>query len=87
MAIAKRPKPAVPPMAIDDKERQIEAFINGRDSGPTAVPAEDVRRTRVMMRFDPVLLQRIDAAARRIGVSRTAWLHMAASRALDDGDG
>jgi hypothetical protein len=39
------------------------------------------------MRFDPALLKRIDSAAKRHGVSRTAWLHMVASRALDKGEG
>ena len=35
------------------------------------------------MRFDANLLQRIDEAARRLGISRTAWLHVAASKALE----
>jgi hypothetical protein len=36
----------------------------------------------VNMRFDPALLARIDAAAKAQGISRTAWLHVAASKAL-----
>ena len=35
------------------------------------------------MRFDAALLQRIDRAAKSQGISRTAWLHVAASKALD----
>jgi hypothetical protein len=35
------------------------------------------------MRFDGDLLARVDAAARRQGISRTAWLHVAASKALE----
>jgi hypothetical protein len=35
------------------------------------------------MRFDSDLLARVDAAARRQGVSRTAWLDVAASKALE----
>ena len=37
----------------------------------------------VNMRFD-TLLKRIDRAAKGQGISRTAWLHVAASRALDE---
>jgi hypothetical protein len=37
----------------------------------------------VNMRFDSVLLKRIDAAAKRQGISRTAWLHVAAANALE----
>ncbi len=35
------------------------------------------------MRFDSALLKRIDRAAKGQGISRTAWLHVAASRALE----
>jgi len=34
------------------------------------------------MRFDTALLQRIDRAAKSQGISRTAWLHVAAAKAL-----
>jgi hypothetical protein len=40
-------------------------------------------KTVINMRFDSALLQRIDAAAKRQGISRTAWLHVAAANALD----
>lgn len=36
----------------------------------------------VCMRFDPEVLRKIDIAARRRGMSRTAWLHYAASTLL-----
>ena len=36
----------------------------------------------VNMRFDAQLLARVDAAAKQQGISRTAWLHVAASKAL-----
>jgi hypothetical protein len=35
------------------------------------------------MRFDTRLLARIDAATRQQGISRTAWLHVATSKALE----
>ena len=92
MAITKRPKPRLAPVApAEERERKIEAFIAGTEPAETALPEPepepDPKRVRVMMRFDPTLLQRIDAAARRRGVSRTAWLHVVASRALDQGEG
>ena len=90
MAIAKRPKPSTLRVAsLEEQERKIEAFITGVEPTIAAGPElkSDLKRARVMMRFDPALLQRIDAAARRHGVSRTAWLHMVASRALDQGQG
>ena len=91
MAITKRPKPgAAQPPSSGEQERRIEAFIAGLETAPAthSPPVEpDPKRARVMMRFDPTLLGRIDAAAKRRGVSRTAWLHMVASRALDEGDG
>lgn len=90
MAITKRPKnTGIRTASLDDQERRIEAFISGaeiRHEAQSESPS-DAKRARVMMRFDPELLARIDAAAKRRGVSRTAWLHMIASRALDNGDG
>jgi len=90
MAIAKRPKANTARIgSVVEQERRIEAFIAG--AGTTAVAPSnsetDAKRARVMMRFDPALLERIDAAAKHHGVSRTAWLHMVASRALDQGEG
>jgi hypothetical protein len=40
------------------------------------------RKTRVDLRFDSAVLDRVDAEARRIGITRTAWLHTAASKML-----
>ena len=60
-----------------DNDRAASAFIAGK-----APAADNVGRTVVNMRFDPALLARIDAAAKAQGISRTAWLHVAASKAL-----
>ena len=66
-------------------ERKAEKFISGAGGLPRApAPTEtETSKTVVNMRFDTALLQRIDAAARRLGISRTAWLHVAASKALE----
>lgn len=42
------------------------------------------RKMVVNMRFDPTLLARLDDAAKRRGVNRTAWIHWAVSELLDD---
>lgn len=70
----------------DSSDRKAEAFIGGAGSplAQVAAPAEpEPAKTTVNMRFDVALLRRIDGAARRQGISRTAWLHVAASKALE----
>ena len=93
MAIARKPvgKPAVP----DDA--QAEQFIAGAGQGaqpappappsPPSLPAEpDQPRGRVptMVRFDPQLLMAVDAAAKRRGISRSAWIQYTLSQALEE---
>jgi hypothetical protein len=45
-----------------------------------ALPA----KVAVHLRFDTALLGKVDAAARRQGISRTAWLHRASFDALGE---
>jgi hypothetical protein len=78
MAI-KMPQPAARPANTDQK---AEAFISGAGTVKLA-PVADEGRAVVNMRFDADLLRRIDAAAKRQGISRTAWLHVAAAKALE----
>ncbi len=69
-----------------DPEQRAAAFISGAGAprSPSAPIAEqEAGKTTVNMRFDTALLQRIDRAARSQGISRTAWLHVAASKALE----
>jgi hypothetical protein len=40
-----------------------------------------------MVRFDADVLRRVDEAAKRRGVSRSAWIQFTVSRALDQGEG
>jgi hypothetical protein len=37
----------------------------------------------ILSGFDTQMLARIDAAAQRLGISRTAWLHLAAGDLLE----
>ena len=68
-----------------DRDRQAEAFIAKAMTALAAPsPPPEHGKAIVNMWFDAGMLARIDAAARRQGISRTAWLHVAASKALDD---
>jgi hypothetical protein len=45
---------------------------------------DDTGTATISLRFDTQMLARVDAAAKQQGVSRTAWLHIAASKLLED---
>jgi hypothetical protein len=80
MAITRKPS-AKPTTAVD--ERAAAAFIEGAGAKAT----KSARTSPVMIRFDKALLARVDQAARRRGVSRSAWVQFTISRALDAGEG
>jgi hypothetical protein len=44
---------------------------------------DDTGIATISLRFDTQVLARIDAAAQRQGISRTAWLHVAAGERLE----
>jgi hypothetical protein len=69
-------------------DTEAAAFIAGgafKATPPAPAAAQDDKAGKavVNMRFDAPLLARIDAAAKQLGISRTAWLHVAASKALE----
>ena len=67
-----------------DTEAKAERFISGAGRASIAPVADpESGKATVNMRFDAPLLKRIDDAAKKQGISRTAWLHVAASKALD----
>jgi hypothetical protein len=76
MAIAKRPNGQQPDIA---SEKAAEHFIAGAERTST----KRDRKTPVLIRFDPYILKRIDQAAKRKGISRSAWVHFMVSRALE----
>jgi hypothetical protein len=53
---------------------------------PTLQDDDDTGIATISLRFDTQVLARIDAAAKRLGISRTAWLHLAAGNLLEAGD-
>ena len=94
MPIAKRPQDVRKTQPIDDAA--AEAFIQGagskaaNDNQPK--PTNDnqpkrKRKERVMIQFDDKVLGRVDTAAERRGISRSAWIQYVVSRALDQGEG
>jgi hypothetical protein len=50
----------------------------------SALPDDDTGVATVTLRFDTQVLARIDADAKRRGISRTAWLHLAAGERLGE---
>lgn len=86
MAIARRPNVNRSPTSDRDAEQAANAFIHGAgkaaDEKPT-VPATDARKTPIMLRFNGELLRRVDTAAKRRGISRSAWIAFKVSEALD----
>lgn len=82
MPIAKRPKSNQNVSIAKHDEKAAQAFISGAGK-----PEEEGAKKPVMIRFDPDLLDRIDTAAKRRGISRSAWVQFTLSRALDQGEG
>ena len=76
MAIAKKPHRQQPTNA---DERAVERFISGAET-----PKAAGHRIPTTLRFDSDLLARIDAAAKRRGISRSAWIQYTLSRSLDE---
>jgi predicted HicB family RNase H-like nuclease len=76
MAIAKKPNSHQPAIA---SEKAAEDFI----AGVERTEAKRERKTPVLIRFDPQILKRVDQAAKRKGISRSAWVHFMVSRSLE----
>jgi hypothetical protein len=79
MAIAKNPKRRSGKLNAD---RAAEQFISAAGEHSSSEEREKLVQTPI--RFSPILLRRIDAAARRRGLGRSSWIRYAASRVLDE---
>ena len=84
MAIAKKPNRNR--NEISPNEERAAAFITGTAQTPAPENGE-TKKVPVMMRFDRDVLKRVDTAAKRRGISRSAWIQFTVSRALDQGEG
>ena len=84
---------------IERRTAELNERADGAAPGPieSVVPTALVRPTptlqdddtgiaTISLRFDTQVLARIDDAAKRLGISRTAWLHLAAGELLEAGD-
>lgn len=77
MTIALNPKRST--LAVHKSEAQVEQFI----SGAGRQPEDEQNRKPIMIRIQPELLDRIDKAARRRGISRTAFIVSSAAEKLE----
>lgn len=76
MAIGKKPNRQ---QNVTVGEQAANRFIAG-----AAKPKAEIGKTPTTLRFNPDLLERIDAAAKRRGISRSAWIQYKLSQALDE---
>lgn len=86
MAIARRPNGNRPIPPAADQDKAAEVFIHGaggHDAPADQAPLDKTRKTPIMLRFDVGLLRRVDTAAKRRGISRSAWIAFKISEALD----
>lgn len=86
MAIAKKPKSNHLETTVKNAEQAAEAFISGVKKAAHTEEKTGLK-IPIMMRFDPVVLEKVDTAAKRRGISRSAWIQFTVSRALDQGEG
>jgi hypothetical protein len=84
MPIAKRPQNA---SKAQPDDAAAEAFIAGAGQPPSPAAPPRPRKERVMTQFDAEVLAGVDKAAKRRGISRSAWIQFVVSRALDQGEG
>lgn len=78
MTIARNPKRNLSATS----ENQVQAFISG--AGQAAVAAEpEPNKKPIMIRVAPGMIDRIDRAAKRLGISRSAFIVSSAAVRLE----
>jgi hypothetical protein len=87
MAIAKKPKRNRLESKQQVPDDAAEKFISAAESTHGESTQEGEKKVPIMVRFDRDVLQRVDAAAKRRGISRSSWIQFTVSRALDQGEG
>ena len=74
-----------PPPNVKQANQKAEvAFIDGQSVTPMLDLSKD--KTALNVRFNSALLARVDAAARKMCVTRTAWIHMALVKVLNEAE-
>lgn len=84
MAIVKKPKSNRTDINTPAQESAAVAFIARAEPEPEETISVRERKIPILVRFDPTMLQQVDKAARRRGISRSAWIHFMVSRALEE---
>ncbi len=79
MAIAKNPKRNVK----EEGEKEAQAFISGAGTGKATDELQKQNKEPIMIRIDPALLRRIDQAAKRLGISRSAFIVSSAAKQVE----
>jgi hypothetical protein len=81
MAIAKRPNRTGAHGSATHADEKAEAFIAGAGK-PVADETSEVKKT-VILRIEPELIQRFDGVAKRLGISRAAFIVSSAVKELE----
>jgi hypothetical protein len=68
----------------EDRGAALGSTESGAPALARSIPDDDTGTAMITLRVDTQVLARIDAAAKRLGISRTAWLHLAAEGLLGD---
>lgn len=79
MAIVKNPKR----ITVTGGEREAQAFISGAGQPSAATEQAKQNKEPIMVRIDPDLLGRIDRAAKRLGISRSAFIVSSTAERLE----
>lgn len=101
MSITKKPKQSTSNIkstmndSVRTKETKVdetkaEAFIAGAGEQSSKTPPLKIpkaERQPILIRFDHDLLRKVEEAARRRGISRSAWIQYVLSVALEKGEG
>src|ERR1700729_3412651 len=68
----------------ESSERSSNGIERRRPAPARSIPDDDTGAAMITLRVDTQVLARVDAAAKRLGINRTAWLHLAAEGLLGD---
>jgi hypothetical protein len=81
MAIAKRPKRTDASRDAAHADEKAKAFIAGAGKQPADETSEG--KKSVILRIQPDLIQRFDSVAKRLGISRAAFIVSSAVKELE----
>lgn len=89
MAIAKKPNRDHNENSEQSVDKAAEEFITeaGMTGKVEKTKHKRAKKVTVVMRFDPAILEKVDAAAERRGISRSAWFAFTVSRVIEHGEG